>query len=126
MTFCSLWATIKEEAQLNQTVHNYVLSNGNEPLVEWLEALKDIKGRARIRARINQIRTGNPGNFKMVAPGIMEMKVDFGPGCRVYYARVGKKIILLLCGGDKTTQHTDIKKAIEFLSDYKRRVRKHD
>jgi len=111
---------------MNQTVQNYVLPNGNEPIVEWLEALQDIKGRAKIRARINQIRAGNPGKFNTVAPGIMEMKIDFGPGYRVYYARVGNKVILLLCGGDKQTQRADIKKATELLSDYKRRMQEHD
>ncbi|PKL49567.1 MAG: addiction module protein [Candidatus Riflebacteria bacterium HGW-Riflebacteria-2] len=111
---------------MNQIVQNYVLPDGNEPIVEWLAALQDIKGRAKIRARINQIRAGNPGKFNTVAPGIMEMKIDFGPGYRVYYARVGKRVILLLCGGDKQTQRADIKKATEFLSDYKRRMQEHD
>jgi len=111
---------------MNQIVDNYVLLDGTEPIVEWLEALKDIKGRAKIRARINQLRAGNPGQFNIVAPGIMEMKLDYGPGYRVYFARVGNKLMLLLCGGDKSTQRADIKKATEYLSDYKRRVREHD
>ena len=111
---------------MNQIVANYVLPDGTEPIVEWLEALQDIKGRARIRARINQLRAGNPGQFNVVAPGIMEMKLDYGPGYRVYFARVGNKMMLLLCGGDKSTQRADIKKATEYLSDYKRRVREHD
>ena len=72
------------------------------------------------------MRAGNPGNFKMVAVGIMEMKIDFGLGYRIYYAKVGDKIILLLCGGDKTTQNADIKKAAEYLSDYKRRTKDHE
>ncbi len=111
---------------MNQIVDNYVLPDGTEPIVEWLEALQDIKGRAKIRARINQLRAGNPGQFNVVAPGIMEMKLDYGPGYRVYFARVGNKMMLLLCGGDKSTQRADIKKATEYLSDYKRRVREHD
>ena len=111
---------------MNQIVDNYVLLDGTEPIVEWLEALKDIKGRAKIRARINQLRAGNPGQFNIVAPGIMKMKLDYGPGYRVYFARVGNKLMLLLCGGDKSTQRADIKKATEYLSDYKRRVREHD
>ena len=108
---------------MNQVVLNYVLSNGEEPLTTWLENLKDLKGRAKIRARINQIRSGNPGNFKMVAPSIMEMKIDYGPGYRVYYSRVGSITILLLCVGDKTTQKSDIRTALEYLDDYKRRSR---
>lgn len=111
---------------MNQTVYIYVLPDGKEPLEDWLADLKDKKGRAKVRARINQMRAGNPGNFKMVAPGIMEMKIDFGPGYRIYYGRIGDKIILLLCGGDKTTQSGDIKKATEYLSDYKRRTKDHE
>lgn len=111
---------------MKQIVDNYVLPNGTEPIVEWLEALQDIKGRAKIRARINQLRAGNPGKFNVVAPGIMEMKLDYGPGYRVYFARVGKKTMLLLCGGDKSTQSADIKKATEYLSDYKRRMKEYD
>jgi putative addiction module killer protein len=107
---------------MNQIVDNYILPDGSEPIVEWLKALQDIKGRAKIRARINQLRAGNPGQFNVVAPGIMEMKLDYGPGYRVYFARVGNKMMLLLCGGDKSTQRADIKKATEYLSDYKRRV----
>jgi len=106
---------------MNQAVLNFVLPTGIEPVEEWLTGLSNIKGRAKRRVRINQLRSGNPGNFKMVAPGVLEMKVDFGPGYRVYYARVGNKIILLLCGGDKTTQKSDIKTATEYLADYKRR-----
>ena len=108
---------------MNQTILNYVLPTGKIPLEEWLAQLTDIKGRAKIRARINRLRSGNPGNCRTVASGIMELKIDFGPGYRVYYARVGNTIILLLCGGDKTTQSTDIKTAIDFLSDYKRRAK---
>ena len=111
---------------MNQTVLNYVLPTGQEPFENWLAALSDIKGRAKIRARINQIRSGNPGKFRMVGPGILELKIDFGPGYRVYYAKVGNTVLLLLCGGDKTTQSADIKKAIEFLSDYKRRMKEYE
>ncbi|MBF0502553.1 MAG: type II toxin-antitoxin system RelE/ParE family toxin [Candidatus Riflebacteria bacterium] len=111
---------------MNQTVLNYVLPNGQQPIEDWLVALKDAKGRAKIRARINRIRSGNPGNFKMVESGILEMKLDFGPGYRIYYAKVGDKIILLLCGGDKITQNEDIKKATEYLNDYKRRMKEYE
>lgn len=111
---------------MSQTVFSYVLSDGKEPVEDWLAALKDRKGRAKIRARINQFRAGNPGKHRMLGPGILEMKIDFGPGYRVYYAKVGDQIVLLLCGGDKTTQNADIKKAGEYLSDYKRRTKDHE
>lgn len=111
---------------MNQIVDNYVLPDGTEPIIEWLEALQDIKGRAKIRARINQLRAGNPGQFNVVGSGIMEMKLDYGPGYRIYFARVGNRMMLLLCGGDKSTQRADIKKATEYLNDYKRRVQEHE
>jgi len=107
---------------MNQTVINYVLPTGREPVEDWLAEMTDAKGRAKIRARVNQFRAGNPGKFRMVGPGIIELKIDFGPGYRVYYAKVGNKLVLLLCGGDKTTQSADIKKAGEYLNDYKRRT----
>lgn len=111
---------------MDQTVLNYVLPTGKEPVEEWLFALTDIKGRAKIRARINRLRSGNPGKSRMVGVGILELKIDFGPGYRVYFAKTDNKIVLLLCGGDKTTQSADIKKAAEFLRDYKRRMKEHE
>ena len=111
---------------MDQAVLNYVLPTGKEPVEEWLAALTDIKGRAKIRARINRLRSGNPGKFRIVGVGIQELKIDFGPGYRVYFAKVGNEIVLLLHGGDKTTQSADIKKAAEFLSDYKRRKKEHE
>lgn len=111
---------------MNQTILNYVLPSGKVPVEDWLAGLSDAKGRAKVRARINQFRAGNPGKFRMVGPGVMELKVNFGPGYRVYYAKVGDQIILLLCGGDKATQSADIKTASEFLSDYKRRAKEHE
>ena len=76
----SLWTTLKVEGKMNQNVINYVLPTGREPVEDWLAELADAKGRAKIRARINQFRAGNPGKFRMVGPGIMELKIDFGPG----------------------------------------------
>ena len=111
---------------MDQTVLNYVLPTGKEPVEEWLTALTDVKGRAKIRARINRLRSGNPGKFRMVGVGVLELIIDFGPGYRLYFAKIGNKIVLLLCGGDKATQNADIKKAAEFLSDYKRRSKENE
>jgi len=77
----------------------------------WLRHLKDLKGRARIVARINSAALGNFGDCKPVGDGISEMRIDFGPGYRVYYARRGQVVYLLLIGGDKTSQRKDIEKA---------------
>src|SRR5688572_28183474 len=75
---------------------------------QWIDGLADLKGRARILARIDRMALGNPGDVKAVGEGVTEMRIDFGPGYRVYFTKVGKAIILLLCGGDKSSQAKDI------------------
>ncbi len=82
-----------------------------EEFAAWLGDLKDKKGRAKILTRIDRLEDGNPGKTRSVGSGVVEMKVDFGPGYRVYYIQRGDLIILLLCGGDKSTQDKDIKRA---------------
>ena len=78
---------------------------------EWFTKLRDIRGRARIAARIDSARAGNFGDYKVLDEGICEMRIDFGPGYRVYYARDGLNVYLLLIGGDKSSQTKDIAKA---------------
>lgn len=73
--------------------------------------LRDDKATARIGARIRRLEQGNPGDVKSLGAGLMEMRVDYGPGYRVYYVRHGAVIVVLLCGGDKRTQQRDIKRA---------------
>lgn len=80
---------------------------------EWFKNLRDIKGRARIAARIESAKAGNFGVYKVLDDGVCEMKMDFGPGYRVYYAQEGLNVYLLLIGGDKSTQKKDISKAKE-------------
>lgn len=77
----------------------------------WLKGLRDSKGRTRIQARIDRLANGNPGDVGPIGEGLSEMRIDFGPGYRVYYARAGKTLYLLLCGGDKGSQDADIKNA---------------
>jgi putative addiction module killer protein len=77
----------------------------------WLSDLKDRQGRAKILARIDRLEEGNPGNTRSVGAGVVEMKIDFGPGYRVYFVQRGDVVIVLLCGGDKSTQDTDIRRA---------------
>ena len=67
----------------------------------WLKGLKDAKGRTKIQARIDRLANGNPGDVGPVGEGLSELRIDFGPGYRVYYARAGNMLYLLLCGGDK-------------------------
>ncbi len=80
-------------------------------LSDWLHRLKDANAVARIVARIRRMELGNPGDVSSVGGGIMEMRVAYGPGYRVYYVQRGAEIVILLCGGDKRTQRQDIKRA---------------
>jgi len=82
-----------------------------EEFAAWLGGLRDKQGRAKILARIDRLEDGNPGRTRSVGAGVVEMKIDFGPGYRVYYIQRGQLLILLLCGGDKSTQSNDIKRA---------------
>ena len=82
-----------------------------EEFAVWLGGLRDKLGRAKILARIDRLEDGNPGKTRSVGAGVVEMKIDFGPGYRAYYIQRGQILILLLCGGDKSTQTNDIKRA---------------
>jgi putative addiction module killer protein len=86
---------------------------------KWLLGLRDRTARARIEARIVRMALGNPGDVKPVRNGINEMRIDYGPGYRVYFLQRGQTIIVLLAGGDKRTQDTDINRAIEIAHDWK-------
>ncbi|MDB5903741.1 MAG: phage-related protein [Betaproteobacteria bacterium] len=77
----------------------------------WLARLRDARAAARVQARLDRLAMGNPGDAKSVGEGVVEMRIDYGPGYRVYYVRRGVLVILLLCGGDKSTQVKDITRA---------------
>jgi putative addiction module killer protein len=77
----------------------------------WLNSLRDRQGRAKIMARIDRLEEGNPGKTRSVGAGVVEMKIDFGPGYRVYFIQRGEVVIVLLCGGDKSDQEKDIQRA---------------
>jgi putative addiction module killer protein len=82
----------------------------------WLSGLADQKAQAKIASRIERLGLGNPGDVKPVGGGVSEMRVPHGPGYRVYYKQTGKTVVLLLCGGDKSTQEKDIKRAKEIAA----------
>jgi len=105
-----------------QILREYVTSTGKNPFRKWLLNLRDIHARARIRVRLNRIRSGNFGDVKSVGDGISELRIPHGPGYRVYFAKEGNIIVLLLCGGDKSSQATDIKTAKEYWADYNKRT----
>jgi putative addiction module killer protein len=101
----------------------YSTLSGKEPLTEWVNGLKDTSSRSRIRTRFARILSGNLGEYKYLSDGVSELKLDFGPGYRIYYSDLDNIILLLLCGGDKSSQARDIKKATTYLNDYKERTR---
>ena len=82
-----------------------------EHFAKWLDGLKDIRARARILVRIERLASGNPGDVKPVGEGVSELRIDYGPGYRVYYKKQGQTVIILLAGGDKRTQSKNIKTA---------------
>jgi putative addiction module killer protein len=85
---------------------------------EWIDALKDRAGRARILVRVDRLIQGTPGQHRDLTDGLSELKIDFGPGYRVYYTQRGTRLLLLLAGGDKSTQQKDIAKAIELAKNF--------
>ncbi|WP_186133904.1 type II toxin-antitoxin system RelE/ParE family toxin [Burkholderia gladioli] len=86
---------------------------------DWLSALKDVRGAAKIQVRIDRLLDGNPGDSKSVGGGVMEMRIDYGPGYRVYFTQKRGVFVLLLCGGDKSSQSKDIARAHELASELK-------
>ncbi len=103
------------------TLHRYVDENNTEIITEWLKSLTDRQARARIETRFLRLQAGNFGDCKALKEGVAELRIDYGPGYRVYYGRVGKSVILLLCGGDKRKQQSDIERATILLKEFKRR-----
>ena len=83
-----------------------------EKYAQWLDGLRDIKARARIQARVERLATGNAGDVKPVGEGVSELRIDYGPGYRIYFTKRGRELVILLAGGDKSTQTDDIKTAL--------------
>lgn len=100
---------------------HYLTPEGIDLYQEWLDNLRDMKARIAIDRRIERIIKGNFGDKKFCRDGVWELRIDVGAGYRVYYAQAGQEIILLLCGGDKSTQSNDINKAVLCWRDWKRR-----
>ena len=92
-----------------------------QPLTQWLDNLKDVRARAQIRARLARVAAGNLGDCKPLRDGVQELKIDYGPGYRVYLSRQGPVMVLLLCGSDKGDQDRAIKQAIDYLNYWKQR-----
>lgn len=89
----------------------YVDGTGVSPYETWLESLKDLRGKAAIDVRINRLRLANFGDCKFVGKGVYELRISYGPGYRIYLGKIGKRVIVVLTGGSKSSQCRDIKKA---------------
>jgi putative addiction module killer protein len=105
-------------------IRHYLTASGKNVFEEWLDSLRDAKAEARIAARIARLTAGNFGDCRPVRDGVWELRIDWGPGYRVYYAMVGRACVLLLCGGDKRRQSAEINRAVEYWNDCKRRTEK--
>ncbi len=97
---------------------HYLTAENRDPFGEWLQGLRDREARARIRLRLNRVMQGNFGDCESIGGGVKELRVDIGPGYRIYFGEDGGRLILLLGGGDKHTQDLDIAKAKERWKDY--------
>ncbi len=102
-------------------IRRYTTSDSTIPYAQWLNSLRDNKAISRIEKRIKRVSLGNLGDYRSVGEGVGELRIDYGPGYRVYFGQVGTTIVLLLCGGDKSTQAEDIRKAKEYWADYEKR-----
>jgi len=98
-------------------VRRYLTRTGKDVFGEWLAGLKDARTRARIIARIDRLAGGNFGDSKSLRGGLHELRIDWGPGYRVYFALGRRDCVLLLCGGDKRKQASDIRRALDYLKD---------
>ena len=106
------------QPQKRKVLH-YVVA-GKDLFGNWLDGLADIMARAAILKRVDRVEEGNFGDHRSVGQGVCELRIHYGPGYRVYYGEDGVKIVLLLCGGDKSSQKRDIRKAGKLWSDYRR------
>ncbi len=95
----------------------YVTEEGREPFSEWLISLRDHKARAKIRVRLDRVSLGNFGDCHGVGGGVQELRIDYEPGYRVYFGQEGISIVVLICGGDKSTQPNDINTAQQYGAD---------
>ena len=99
----------------------YITENGISPYEEWLNSLRDSRAVSKIDERIKRVALGNLGDCQSVGEGVFELRINYGPGYRVYFGQIGLTIVLLLCGGDKSSQDRDIRKAKEYWTNYENR-----
>ena len=107
---------------LRYELHEYMTIDGRKPFNEWLLGLRDVRARARIRARLDRLELGNLGDHASVGEGVLELRIFYGPGYRVYFSLENRNVVLLLIGGMKATQRSDIGIAKTHRADYRRRI----
>lgn len=95
-------------------------ADGKQPFIERLSSLRDERAAAKIKTRLARVRLGNFGNARSVGEGVQELKIDYGPGYRVYFGQRGNELVISLCGGDKGDQNAHIKRAKEYWASYKK------
>ena len=103
-------------------VLHYLTATGRDLYQDWLDGLRDRRARVAVQRRVDRLAAGNFGDHEFCRGGVWEMRIDVGAGYRVYYARAGRAIVLLLCAGDKRSQQADITRAVNCWNDYQRRM----
>jgi len=103
-------------------IRHYLTPEGRDLIADWLVGFRDVQAKAAIIRRLNRLEQGNFGDFKPLRDGVHELRIDVGPGYRVYYARSGAVVMLLLCGGTKRTQAADIDRACAYWRDWQSRI----
>lgn len=106
-------------------IRRYITPTGKIPFTDWLESLHDRKTRLKIKLRLDRVANGNLGDCRSVGDGVFELRINYGSGYRIYFGQIGLTMILLLCGGDKSTQNQDIKTAKKYWKDYENRTTSH-
>lgn len=101
-----------------RVLQEYITIAGNNPFAQWLRSIRDKPTRARIRTRLSRLRLGNFGDARSVGEGVQELRLDFGPGYRIYYGLADETVVLLLGGGDKRTQSHDIREAKDHWQEF--------
>ncbi|MEG5059529.1 type II toxin-antitoxin system RelE/ParE family toxin [Microcoleus sp. A2-C5] len=102
-------------------IRRYKTPDGKVPFGEWFDSLRDRNVRVRIKSRLDRVEEGNLGDIKSVGQGVFELRINYGPGYRLYFGQVGLTIVVILVAGDKSTQEQDIRQAIAYWKDYERR-----
>lgn len=106
---------------MRHSIREYLDKKGRSPYNDWLRGVRDARAKARVIMQVDRMELGLFGDSRPVGQGVRELRIHYGPGYRVYYAREQIGVCLVLCGGDKTTQTADIRRAKDFWQDYKQR-----